>query len=341
MHDRHIKQRIDYIDTAKAAAITLVIIGHTPVYEPLAKWIYVFHIPLFFFISGYLFSFGRNPTFGAFVRKRWAQIAVPYAAVNIISYLFWLAVVRRYSISHDYSDIPLWQPIAAAVLGYATHMVHNTAMWFVGCLLTVETMYYALFRNKSGKVRLALTAAAFAAGWLNSTINADRLPLFAGQALMGLCFYAIGNEARRSATSFANCAVAVAALAATMLAAAFNTRIDSCANSYGNVLMYAAGATGGIYLTMFVCRKADAAAGRIRGAVRFVSGETMLICGFHLAAMSCIKGALAVCGYGTRLPHGSLWPNLLLSAACMAVCCTLIYAYRRLKARLWSRGQVA
>ena len=48
------------IDTTKAYGIVLVVIGHAPgIPELLISLIYSFHMPLFFFISGYLLSSNR------------------------------------------------------------------------------------------------------------------------------------------------------------------------------------------------------------------------------------------------------------------------------------------
>ena len=50
--------RIEYLDIAKGIGMILVYIGHCriPGDNPLFQWIYSFHMPLFFFISGLLFK---------------------------------------------------------------------------------------------------------------------------------------------------------------------------------------------------------------------------------------------------------------------------------------------
>lgn len=39
--------RESWIDVLKGIGIILVVIGHTSMENPLVKWIYVFHMPLF------------------------------------------------------------------------------------------------------------------------------------------------------------------------------------------------------------------------------------------------------------------------------------------------------
>lgn len=49
--------RITFVDIAKGFGIFLIILGHLITYgHPIFKWIFSFHIPLFFFLSGYVFK---------------------------------------------------------------------------------------------------------------------------------------------------------------------------------------------------------------------------------------------------------------------------------------------
>lgn len=47
--------RIEWIDMAKGYGVILVILGHFGL-EKLGYWIYSFHMPLFFFLAGYVFK---------------------------------------------------------------------------------------------------------------------------------------------------------------------------------------------------------------------------------------------------------------------------------------------
>ena len=49
-------KRINWIDQAKGIGILLVVIGHMNIPQDLSKIIFSFHMPLFFFISGYLYN---------------------------------------------------------------------------------------------------------------------------------------------------------------------------------------------------------------------------------------------------------------------------------------------
>lgn len=85
------------IDALKGLAIILVVMGHIIAFSNLENYsnnilfnfIYAFHMPLFFFISGYL-VFGRfGPTTGSWIYKKFRQLIIPY----IIFTLFYFYVL--------------------------------------------------------------------------------------------------------------------------------------------------------------------------------------------------------------------------------------------------------
>ena len=73
--------RISWIDFAKGVAIILVVLGHAT--EPciLKKLIFVFHMPFFFVMAGYLMNFekwGGEKNYKAFSMKLFKRLLVPY-----------------------------------------------------------------------------------------------------------------------------------------------------------------------------------------------------------------------------------------------------------------------
>ena len=80
------KKRIDYFDIAKGIGIILMILGHMSLQnEYLKNFIYSFHMPLFFIISGYFFKQRDNKVCMKNILKK---LIVPYivTCVFIIAY---------------------------------------------------------------------------------------------------------------------------------------------------------------------------------------------------------------------------------------------------------------
>lgn len=82
------ENRINFIDYSKGIGILLVILGH--IYDGdniLANWIYSFHIPLFFIISGFLLNFEKETSLKKLFFKRFKTLIIPYiifCTINIV-----------------------------------------------------------------------------------------------------------------------------------------------------------------------------------------------------------------------------------------------------------------
>ena len=78
-------KRIAYLDVAKGFTILTVILGHTLPAGTLKTLLYSFHMPLFFFLSGYFFKPLRFPSL---IRKNARQLLLPYAFTSLLLVLF-------------------------------------------------------------------------------------------------------------------------------------------------------------------------------------------------------------------------------------------------------------
>lgn len=78
--------RIQWIDIAKGIGISCVVLGHVIVLIPqlsvLFNMIYLFHVPLFFFISGFLFKKESKQTY--YIIKKSKQLILPYISVFLL-----------------------------------------------------------------------------------------------------------------------------------------------------------------------------------------------------------------------------------------------------------------
>lgn len=321
--------RLEYVDTAKTVAMFLIVSGHTQLYTPICKWIYTLHVPLFFFISGFLFSYAHNPHFKPFLRKRTRQIIIPYAAINIVTYLIWLAVGRHLTHTPESASAEWWQPLLCSAMGLGRGMVHDMALWFLPSLFCIEIICHVLFRDKNHGVAALIAVSAAAFGMAACRWHGGNIPLFMGQTAVSLPFYAAGHMSRETRCTFLNPWVAAVAVVLSALCTMFNTGINYAGNEYGNAILFYAGALSGIYITLYLCRLADRAfavmpAGiteKARKAIRFVSDNTLWICGFHLLVFSVLKGFLIfVAHYDISNLNGALLGNMAMSAVCMAIC---------------------
>jgi len=119
-----VPNRILTLDIAKGVGILLVVLGHNPVFRetwhPVYEAIYLFHMPLFFFLSGVTFRAGSPGEAG---RKRGRALLVPYFVMGLLGVLAALAS----------GPMPALTELGGMV--YATgHTIRFVPLWFLPCL---------------------------------------------------------------------------------------------------------------------------------------------------------------------------------------------------------------
>lgn len=78
------RERERYADILKGIGAILVVVGHLVFYDSAAKiYLYSFHMPLFFFISGYLYYQAKN--FKTFFKRKTKNLIFPYIGFALLS----------------------------------------------------------------------------------------------------------------------------------------------------------------------------------------------------------------------------------------------------------------
>lgn len=97
-----IMERDKRIDVLRAWGIFLVIAGHSG--SPFSGFIYTFHMPLFFFITGYLRYNGKVYSWRSFIAKKIKSVLVPYVIFWVVSMLIYNQI-KCYMESHTLATI--------------------------------------------------------------------------------------------------------------------------------------------------------------------------------------------------------------------------------------------
>lgn len=288
------QKRIEWIDYAKSLSMLCVMVLHLNTGTTVCRWLCATNLVAFFFLSGYLFSYERNPEFIPFLRKRFRQLVVPYIWINILTYAVWFFVLRHLgSDINDSADCerPLW----GIALGIPPYLIHDIPLWSFLSFFVVEALFYPLFRLlQSATVILALALGVNVVIVYIIPVNAHLLPLTLGPSIAGLAFYSLGYLARqkRLVERFASLWLCVLALGLMYLSAKNNPGIDFYVCRYGNYLWFLLYTISKIYAIVYVSILLTKIG--YWSWVRFISKSTLIIGGFHLMMYAFIKG---VCKY--------------------------------------------
>ena len=153
----YIPNRLNWIDWAKVFAISCVVFGHTPQVPGSFPqyFIVTFHMPLFFFISGYLTK--KEYICAETMKKYWHTLIIPYLCYNLLFYPYW--VLRHYievpnAVLFDYV-----KPIIGVFMLQGNSELYeplNGVTWFIASLLGYKLILSICNRTKYGHVVIIL-----------------------------------------------------------------------------------------------------------------------------------------------------------------------------------------
>lgn len=190
--------RLNVIDVAKGIGIILVVFAHVNYTHELLVFIYSFHMPLFFLISGMLFQKEKYPKFGEFVKRRFKGLMVPYVIYEMASICCLYAAERIYGNWQlfDVSKEKYLEYIYQIVISNWSRVHVNQPLWFLPCLFLVEIIYFFLVKLRP-VIRVPVCAGLVTVGWIleSGMLAFDNflLPWSLDSALVALGFYATGN----------------------------------------------------------------------------------------------------------------------------------------------------
>lgn len=197
------KLRYAWVDIVRGLGIALVFYGHyiqrgidshnTSAIEQF-RFIYSFHMPLFFMVSGFFF----RPSLKILSRIR--QLALRRIIPVIVFGFFLLPIWLQYEYMHD---LPLWHNMANIIFDYLDGRPElNWVTWFLVCLFVCESMAVVVLSKMQRMTSQLLAAGCFlilgllfcnhstspSDGWLYQIGRA----WFFSEAFVALGFYILG-----------------------------------------------------------------------------------------------------------------------------------------------------
>lgn len=130
-------ERDKRIDVLRAWGIFLVIAVHSG--SPFSGFIYTFHMPLFFFITGYLRYNGKVYSWRSFIAKKIKSVLVPYVIFWVVSMLIYNQI-KCYMESHTLATIGMNELLGLLGGGHwLADYSNNFPLWyfqlyFIACI---------------------------------------------------------------------------------------------------------------------------------------------------------------------------------------------------------------
>lgn len=137
------------IDVLKGMGIFFVVLGHMS--SPFKDWIYTFHMPLFFFVTGFLRYGSREKPWGEFLKKKAGATLIPYVA-------FWLFGFVFDYLRHPQRGFHIQMRNIVGLLlggGYLADSCGNFPLWFLQLYFICMVVFEGLLRFGTTKLTMA------------------------------------------------------------------------------------------------------------------------------------------------------------------------------------------
>ena len=189
-----------WIDTAKGLLIILVVIGHAADFGypmQITKYIFWFHMPAFFALSGLLFKPpGDTFSLKAWSIKRARQFMVPYLSFLTIITLYRYYVLfmqQNLSVSWVLSDLQ-----HDIIGGRAFHSLMYATFWFIPCLFLTQLLFILILRYFNSTAQIAIIVFCYLLAHIESWIKPDiTIPFSADTALLAVFYFALGYYSKQ------------------------------------------------------------------------------------------------------------------------------------------------
>lgn len=298
------KPRLFFLDAARGLAILLVVLGHIWETEDLIPvWIYSFHVPLFFIISGMLLHYTEAPKrpWKALLLSRLRGLLVPYLAYELI-----FVVIFGLRNGFDFTALSgnAWDGLLLNPL--------NTPLWFLICLFFSELiliLFLKLFQ-KSWIAALLCLALYLLPFFAESGCYGMELLLKTCSALgfLALGYFTAGLLQKTELPLY----LILPTLAVSGIAAWYNGKTGINKLTFHNPMLFTFCAAVTSFCLLFLLKKLRLP------LLEFFGKNTLPILGLHIIVLRIFQQAL---GFSTDTIFGGLaalvFICLLLTPVCL------------------------
>jgi len=287
--------RIQYIDIARGIGILLVVLGHNDfaLLSPFVyQVIYSFHMPLFFFLSGFFV----NPSlpFFEYFKKRFHSVLKPYL---FTIFLIYLASVSFEKMSFNTAIVRIVKSLYGT--GYYLDWIQ---LWFLPHLFVVSLYTYFFimivgrFRNRWVRWGILLATLAISIPFLHvfypfsiSVFGKDYelfgLPFSLDLIFLSGFFFLLGNELKQvtSEETFDHFFLLISAGAGLILLNIFfRSQVNLNTRTYESFMINTSEAILGILFVLALSRQIERRTQKLSALLKYLGQISLIILLFHV-----------------------------------------------------------
>lgn len=180
-------QRKKYLDIAKGIGIILVVWAHAN--GPGSRYINLFHMPLFFFISGILFN--ENDSCETFIVKKVKSLYIPFVLWNVL--IYFIEYSARIALEGKTFNLDTYISLVFQIEAGVNKASFLGATWFLAALFWITVFYkiiytYLLNHTEHAEIVMFLLSTFIAIIAFKITF-----PYFISRTIICSLFYSAGH----------------------------------------------------------------------------------------------------------------------------------------------------
>ena len=268
-----------------------MVMGHTlgrP--SEVTRVIYSFHMPLFFFLSGYLWT-DRNIEGGlkAFVARKFRSLIVPYMKIAAVCWLTYVIITPPMLTDFNFDDY-IERNIKCLIgvvcsIGTVEYLPNCSPIWYLTSLFWANIFFFGVRRYRIHPVFILVILGL---GWL---LTMPKHVIWnIGSATVGCAFMWIGYMVKTGAIKINKAGQALmAALLIAIIAIWGLPFVNMDGHHYSNYILFLVVATLECLLLITIARDyMQGAAERAHGVISFIAANSIAIFGYNYAANSVV-----------------------------------------------------
>lgn len=316
------KKRVEWIDVAKGVGMILVIMGHCFNKETLLhNWIFSFHMPLFFVLSGYCFNLRKYENAWSLIKEKNQTLIFPFVK-------FWILGLTVTLIIEEWRSDFSWKQLLIDMYSGYPSSLHITSTWYLIALFMCALVFYIIvklgewIKNKyflwfcivlSGIMGYLVSVVKSivydsSAGQMEGSASTstflpgNRLPLTLDTCMTALVFFAIGYCLREFGIKYVERNKKVTEglilfLVNIIVSLGLNTRVNLHGCSYGNAVYFYLAALAGtfavFYFAQIICSSKIKWMSQIKKCFVFYGRHSLLMLGMQSLGINLFVYALS------------------------------------------------
>lgn len=319
-------KRIEWIDIYRGLGILLMVAGHVGFGSAFDKVIHGFHMPMWFFISGYLFQPGKRNLNGT-IKHRTKKLLIPYYINLIVYYLFWLVFENGFQ-NGTYICL---KSLCSMSLNIKSPIAGG-AQWFLCALFFADVFYEILDDKLSGsKWRMDIFVLVLSIIGCVMPLFINLIPFSIDAALAALAFYHLGHIVKNKgildhipAKPWFVCLSGCLTILITLV----NGKVNMRAGTYSNLLLFYFGALAGIAmsfsLSIWLDRLSFSIVDEIKKWIEFMGRESIGFLCCNLLVIKIFRMTLE------KIPAPKIVNRFMLLCVTLTVVSIIVVLYRRI-----------